>query len=136
VREKVVKTSRYPTHAGEAVSVRTAGVVGPEVHVLIADGDEASRQLREAQLRTAGFRVSLARTAFEAIVKASCYMPDVILLDDCLSDIGASETLRLIATCPVTAHIPVVRLAPGRPLPRRILTIVREAALASCPRGS
>lgn len=88
-----------------------------------------SRRLREGQLRTAGFHVSVARTGFEAIVKASCHMPDVILLDAALSDIGATETGRLIATCPVTSHIPVVHLHPGRSLPRRVLTIVGQAAL-------
>jgi CheY-like chemotaxis protein len=90
--------------------------------VLIADGNAVSRGLREAQLRAAGLRVSVARTGFEAIVKASCQVPDVILLDDSLSDIEATETGRLLTTCPVTSHIPVVRLLQGRRLPRRILT--------------
>lgn len=90
--------------------------------VLIADGNAVSRELREAQLRAAGVRVSVARTGFEAIVKASCQVPDVILLDDSLSDIEPAETGRLLTTCPMTAHIPVVRLVRGRRLPRRILT--------------
>src|SRR4029079_14789601 len=90
--------------------------------VLIADGNTVSRELREAQLRAAGLRVSVARTGFEAIVKASCQVPDVILLDDSLSDIEAAETGRLLTTCPVTSHIPVLRLLQGRRLPRRILT--------------
>jgi two-component system, NtrC family, sensor kinase len=94
--------------------------------VLIADGDAVSRELREAQLRAAGVRVSVARTGFEAIVKASCQVPDVILLDDSLADIEASETGRLLTTCPVTAHIPVVRLLRGRRLTRRILTRLRR----------
>jgi CheY-like chemotaxis protein len=90
--------------------------------VLIADGNTVSRELREAQLKAAGVRVSVARTGFEAIVKASCQVPDVILLDDSLSDIEAAETGRLLTTCPVTSHIPVLRLLHGRRLPRRILT--------------
>jgi CheY-like chemotaxis protein len=90
--------------------------------VLIADANAASREIREAQLRAAGVRVSVARTGFEAIVKASCHVPDVILLDDSLNDIEAAETGRLLTTCPVTSHIPVVRLLRGRRLPRRILT--------------
>jgi CheY-like chemotaxis protein len=90
--------------------------------VLIADADAVSREIREAQLRAAGVRVSVARTGFEAIVKASCHVPDVILLDDSLNDIEAAETGRLLTTCPVTSHIPVVRLLRGRRLPRRILT--------------
>jgi CheY-like chemotaxis protein len=91
-------------------------------HVLIADGDAATRGEREAQLRAAGARVSVARTGFEAIVKASCQMPDVILLDNSLTHIEAAETARLLRTCPSTAHIAIVRLAHGRRVPRRVLS--------------
>jgi CheY-like chemotaxis protein len=110
-----------------ATSVQSATSVATHVNgrtplVLIADGNAVSRELREAQLKAAGIRVSVARTGFEAIVKASCQVPDVILLDDSLSDIEATETGRLLTTCPVTSHIPVVRLLQGRRLPRRILT--------------
>jgi CheY-like chemotaxis protein len=95
--------------------------------VLIADGNAVSRELREAQLRAVGVRVSVARTGFEAIVKASCQVPDVILLADSLRDIEAAETGRLLTTCPVTAHIPVLRLLRGRRgLPRRILARLRR----------
>ena len=95
-------------------------------HVLVADANPTSREIREAQLRAAGFRVSVARTGFEAIVKASCHVPDVILLDDSL-DLQA-ETGRLLTTCPVTSHIPLVCLTRGRRLPRRMLTRLRKAA--------
>jgi CheY-like chemotaxis protein len=98
------------------------------LHILIADGNPASRELREAQLRSAGFRVSVARTGFEAIVKASCQTPDMILLDESLSDLLAAETGRFLTTCPVTSHIPVVRLTRGRRLPQRMLTRLRKAA--------
>ena len=77
----------------------------------------------------AGFRVSVARTGFEAIVKASCLVPDLILLDDLLPDIGSSETGRLLTTCPVTSHIPIVRLLPGRRVPRRMLMRLRGATV-------
>lgn len=97
--------------------------------MLLADRDDASRHAREEQLTRAGARVSGARTAFEAIVKASCHLPDVILLDGALGDMGASEAGHLITTCPATSHIPVVRIVPGRPLPRRVLDFLRRAAL-------
>jgi DNA-binding response OmpR family regulator len=83
--------------------------------------------MREEQLRAAGFRVSVARTGFAAIVKASCHVPDVILLDDSLRDLEATETGRLLTTCAVTAHIPVVRLLQGRRLPQRMLVRLRRA---------
>jgi CheY-like chemotaxis protein len=96
--------------------------------ILIADANPTSREIREAQLRNAGFRVSVARTGFEAIVKASCQMPDVILLDNSLGDLPASETGQLLTTCPVTSHIPVVCLTRGRRLPQRMLTRLRKRA--------
>ena len=96
--------------------------------VLIADGEDASRNVREAQLRAAGLRVSVARTGFEAIVKASCQVPDVILLAGSLNDIESMETARLLTTCSVTSHIPIVRLKRGGRLPDRILTRLRRVA--------
>jgi CheY-like chemotaxis protein len=109
------------------VAASTSGTAASAPHVLIADGDAASRELRETQLRSAGFRVSVARTGFEAIVKASCYMPDVILLAGSLGEIKAPETRRLLTTCTATSHIPVVRLAAGRSLPHRILSQLKRA---------
>jgi CheY-like chemotaxis protein len=94
--------------------------------ILMADGDAVSRDVREAQLRTAGLRVSIARTGFETIVKACFYTPDVILLDDSLTGIDAAETIRMLTTCPTTAHIPIVRLLRGRRLPQRMLSRLRR----------
>ncbi|HVL69259.1 MAG TPA: hypothetical protein VM364_18520 [Vicinamibacterales bacterium] len=96
--------------------------------MLVADGNAESRERRILELRAAGFRVSAARTGFEAIVKATCHVPDLILIDDTLPDLEAAETGRLITTCPVTAHIPVVRVATGRRLPRRLFTELRRQA--------
>jgi len=122
--------SQLTSSAGSAVRMLTADSVAvSSPHVLIADGNHESRAWREAQLRTAGCRVSVARTGFEAIVKASCHVPDLILLDDSLSDIEASETGRLLTTCPVTSHIPVVRLNAGRRVPPAVLRRLRRAAV-------
>jgi CheY-like chemotaxis protein len=95
-------------------------------HVLIADPNDDTRERRQSQLRQAGFRVSLARTGFEAIVKASCHVPDWILIDASLTGLAAAETGRLITTCPVTAHIPVIQLSPGQRLPQRIFARMRR----------
>jgi CheY-like chemotaxis protein len=116
------------TDSAANVSSISARLMPLAPHVLIADGDAASRAIREAQLRAAGLRVSVARTGFEAIVKACCHVPDVILLDDSLGDLLGSDTGRLLTTCPVTSHIPVVCLTGGRRLPQRMLTRLRKAA--------
>jgi response regulator RpfG family c-di-GMP phosphodiesterase len=92
--------------------------------VLIADANPASRTRRSQQLEMRGFRVSVARTGFEAIVKACCHLPNFILMDESLGDDDVAETMTLLATCPATSHIPVVRLGPGRRLPVRMLSSV------------
>jgi PleD family two-component response regulator len=107
-----------PKTARKMVRSTVTASTGAAPHALLADSEATARTRRVAELAAAGFRVSLARTAFEAIVKASCQLPDVILLGG-LPDIGAAETSRLLATCPVTSHIPIVRLMPGRRVPAR-----------------
>ena len=97
--------------------LETAAIAFPLV--LIADPDSNSRERRAAQLAQRGFRVAFARTPFEAIVKASCHLPDLILIAASLGVDGASETAELLSTCPATAHIPIVQLR-GRRLPSRV----------------
>ena len=121
--------TQLPTDTQVAVPVLTADAAACPLHVLLADGDAASRDLRELQLRGLGLRVSVARTGFEALVKASCQVPDVIMLDESLADIDAGEMGRLLTTCPVTSHIPLVRLARGRRVPRRTLLTLGRAAV-------
>ena len=48
--------------------------------VLVADADAGSRTRRTRQLEGRGFRVAVSRTVFETIVKASCHLPDLILV--------------------------------------------------------
>ena len=120
--------SELPTPARRSAKVaveRLDGGAAP--HVLIADRNAVSRTAREQQLRGSGFRVSVARTGFEAIVKASCQVPDLILLDESLEDgdIERAEVSRLLTTCPVTSHIPIVCLTRNR-MPQRLLSDLRR----------
>jgi CheY-like chemotaxis protein len=108
------------TRAEETTALPTTAVSIALPLVLIADANPQSRLRRSRQLADRGFRVSVARTAFEAIVKASCNLPDLILVDGSLGDADAQETSELLSKCPATAHIPIVRLTPGRRLPTRV----------------
>ncbi len=118
-------TTRDPV--GQSTSRCAAG--GHTPHVLVADADPASRLAREQHLRTAGARVLMARTGFEAIVKASCQMPDLIVLDESLGELEVAETARLLTICPVTAQTPVLCLRRHRRVPQRILADLRRRAL-------
>ena len=65
---------------------------------------------------------------YRKVLETGGPFPDLILIDDSLADIEAAETGRLITTCPVTAHIPIVRIAAGRRVPPRVFTRLRRAA--------
>ena len=119
--------SQLRTNDEAIVRTPTASSASCAGHVLVADGNAASRERRQMQLEAAGYRVSVARTGFEAIVKATCHVPDLILIDESIADIEPAETGRLITTCPVTAHIPVVRVPRGRRVPARVFARIRPA---------
>jgi len=123
--------SQMPTAARVPVGVSTSRVAaaGLTPHVLVADADPTSRQQREEHLRAAGAQVVTARTGFEAIVKASCQMPDLIVLDESLGDVEVAETARLLTICPVTAQTPLLCLRKRRRVPLRVLSGLRRRTL-------
>lgn len=112
--------SELQTLTAETTAVPTTAISDPLPLVLIADADPESRRRRTQLLTRRGYRVTAARTPFETIVKASCSLPNLILVDASLGDAGAQETSDLLSTCPATAHIPIVRLSPGRRIPARL----------------
>ena len=123
--------SQMPTSTRAAVGFVTPRFpsAGHTPHVLVADADASSRQEREQHLRAAGARVLTARTGFEAIVKASCQMPDLIVLDESLGEMEVAETARLLTICPVTAQTPVLCLRARRRVPLRVLAGLRRQVL-------
>jgi CheY-like chemotaxis protein len=122
--------SSTPAASSRATIAATSGVPAVRAsHVLIADANARTLATRAEQLLAAGLRVSMAHTSFEAIVKATCHVPDLILLDGSLVDLDAVVTRQLLATCPVTSHIPIVHLTPGRRVPQRIVAAARRPSL-------
>jgi CheY-like chemotaxis protein len=117
--------SELQTAATQLLPIPSAAAAIAHPLVLIADADPLSRMRRRQQLEDRGFRVTVASTGFEAIVKASCHLPDLILIDVSLSD-GVSETAELLSSSPATQHIPIVRLRSGRPVPSRIVAVARR----------
>lgn len=112
--------SELQTVTVENISSDAATASIPLPLALIADANSVSRARRSKQLERLGYRVASARTSFEAIVKASCQIPNVIVIGASLGDAGVAETTELLSTCPATAHIPIVHLASGGRLPSRL----------------
>jgi CheY-like chemotaxis protein len=124
--QRLATASLTTQHAAAAIVEPPVAPALQTLHVLIADANSRTLATRVDQLRAAGLRVSIARTSFEAIVKATCSVPDLILLDGSLGEIDAAETGRMLTVCPVTSHIPVYRLTPGRRVPQRVLAATRR----------
>jgi len=112
---QTVETANLPDRAAPSASLPLA---------LVADADAASRSRRTRQLEHRGFRVAVARTVFETIVKASCHLPDLIVVAASLGDEQVRETTELLSTCPATAHIPIVQLSRGARIPTRIAAAI------------
>ena len=121
MRADTRKVSESTTRVAPSDVIATQPPDPIDSHVLVAACDDGVRSERERQLISIGLRVRLARTGFEAIVKACCHLPRMILLDPSLGSDEVEETSRMLSTCPSTAHIPIVKLTPRRGVPRRIL---------------
>jgi CheY-like chemotaxis protein len=118
-----------PAVVANGERILTQSVMKGVAHVLVAASDDPVRDVCERQLTAAGLRVTFARTGFEAIVKASCQLPDLILLHRSLGVRQITETTRLLASCPVTSHIPIVRLKSQRGDSRQLLETLSDSFL-------
>lgn len=123
MRQESHKVSVSPTVGGPGVVASTQSPT--PVCLLVAGRDGDCHALLERLQRAAG-RVLVARTPFEAVVKATFHEPGAIVLDPSLGRSAVAETRTLLAQCPMTAHLPIVVLTARRSLPRRVL-----AALAA-----
>jgi two-component system OmpR family response regulator len=62
--------------------------------LLVVDDEATVRELLSAALRFAGFRVTSAATAAEAVAAATAEPPDLVLLDVMLPDLDGFEVVR------------------------------------------
>jgi two-component system, cell cycle response regulator DivK len=75
--------------------------------VLIVDDNDTNRKLARDVLLAAGFRTLEAATAAEGIALAEQQLPDVVLMDIRLPDMGGDEAARRLADGPA-GSVPVV----------------------------
>ena len=79
--------------------------------VLIVDDNAKNLKLARDVLRAAGFRTLEAATGAEGIAFAAERLPDAVLLDLRLPDLGGTEVARRLRDDPRTAGIPIVALS-------------------------
>lgn len=79
--------------------------------VLIVDDSDRNRKLARDVLRAAAFHTLEAATGSEAIALAAEQLPDVILMDLRLPDMGGVEAARRLAAGERTSSIPIVAVS-------------------------
>lgn len=76
--------------------------------VLVADDDQVLAQVLEAALKKAGWAVTIARDAMQAVMFAVRTPPDVIMLDITMPGGNGIAALQKLKASDKTRHIPVL----------------------------
>lgn len=79
--------------------------------ILIVDDDEAITMIYTTALNKAGYEVISSTTGLGGIEKAKSEKPDLVLLDQVLTDIPGNEVLRTLKADPETKDMAVVILS-------------------------
>jgi putative two-component system response regulator len=78
--------------------------------ILIVDDEPAGRHTLESILDEQGYHLVMAENGFQALEKASQFLPDVVLLDVMMPDMDGFEVCRRIRNDPTLAEIPIIML--------------------------
>jgi CheY-like chemotaxis protein len=76
--------------------------------ILIADDDPIVRDVWTTALRQAGFRTATARDGTEALEGLRTLLPDLMILDLRMPELGGTAVLELVRLRPALARIPVL----------------------------
>lgn len=106
--------------------------------VLLVANDSAEIDACALLLSQAGLRVTTARTGFEALVKATCYLPELVVIQEGLAaeeGVDGSVAQQLLQVCPATAHIPVISCSALRSIFIASASMTQPEALLSAVQG-
>ena len=100
-----------------------------DVEVLLIGPSSSVRHIVARELRACGYRVTTARTPWEAFEIAVCARPDLIITSVVMDQVDGIDLARAFATMAITQQVPVAMLtsfAPDHPDFRRL---PRDAAI-------
>ncbi len=83
----------------------------PNALVLVVDDDWMNREMMQAYLTRAGFRVEVAHDAETALQKAAAFLPWLILLDVRMGEKDGFEVCQELKQNALTQSIPVLMLS-------------------------
>jgi PAS domain S-box-containing protein len=85
-----------------------AAPVGPAAHILVVEDDKAAAALLEAQLVSAGYRVTICTDPEKAVDLAVGLQPAAVTMDIVMKPINGWQILTALKSDRRTAHIPVI----------------------------
>lgn len=103
-----------------------------KLHALFADDDPVLGQIVDAALRKAGWSVTIARDAMQAVMFAVRTPPDIVVLDISMPGGNGVQALEKLRASEKTAHIPVLVVSglTDPALPGKVLDLGAEAFVA------
>ncbi len=76
--------------------------------ILVVDDEPANVELLDRRLRRAGYEVSTASSAQEALAEVARRPPNLMLLDICMPGMSGLEVLRTLRAAPDTHLLPII----------------------------
>jgi hypothetical protein len=109
VLEEVRRSSHPPPSAAKKPSrPPSRGSEDRPIRALVLSEDARTRRLRVTELLAAGFEVDWARDLEEALFRASCAVPDAIVLDGPRDPLLVRQLLAHLASFSPTRGVPVI----------------------------
>ncbi len=98
-----------PDDAGGTV----VGYEGPRRRLLVVDDIEANRAMLSENLTALGFDVTQAINGLEALAVAQSTVPDLILTDVLMPDMGGVDLMLRMQALPAVCQVPVIAISAG-----------------------
>ena len=88
-----------------------SGYRGPKKKVLIVDDVAENRAVVVSMLEQLGFEMFQAATGYDALNLAQAVLPDLILMDIVMPDIGGLEVIRRLRKTPACRVVPIIAVS-------------------------
>ena len=76
--------------------------------ILIFDDDQATLEVLQIVLVETGYEIEISETSHDIIDRVSDFVPDLVLMDNHIPDIGGVAAIQLLRTKDEFNHIPVL----------------------------
>ena len=106
-----VPASRWATPDAPPAERVVTGYRGPTKKVLVVDDVAENRAVIVESLAALGFDVFQAACGYDGLSQAQSVLPDLVLMDIVMPDIGGLEVIRRLRKVPVLDAVPIIAIS-------------------------